>query len=489
MEAETASPIFTLDRGAIEASGVTTMGQLVQRVPSVSGAATNTAVNNGGGDGASTIELRGLSDERTLVLLNGRRVIGIAGSSGATGGAVDINQFPVNLIERVDVLKEGAGAIYGSDAIGGVVNFITRTEFDGLELSYDYGASSEGDGTRDNFSVAWGMDGDNGSVVISANYNTQDEISANDRDFSRNALYLYGGVVTAGGSSRAPGGAFASAAQLPKALRWPLQYGCGSVTLIDGAPGDSLDDYRCFITSGANADFYNYQPLNLLITPQERSSFFTSANYNLAEDVEVYAEHLHSSTTSGFQIAELPFDSRDDDIVIPANNFYNPFGIAFGGVAAINDDAEWRVVSLGTRHNSVNTDNDHATLGIRGAIMDSGWEWDLSGGYSRVEQRNGTARLSPPVPASGRLRSEFPRSGQRRSGLRHAGQHHLRMHPGQLVRHQQPESDRCTEHDRGVLQPADECEHQVVRARLHRRSFQHAGRPVAVGDRRKLRGI
>ena len=390
VEAETASPIFTFDRNAIEMSGVTTMGQLVQRVPSVSGAATNTSVNNGGGDGASTIELRGLSDERTLVLLNGRRVIGIAGTSGATGGAVDINQFPVNLIERVDVLKEGAGAIYGSDAIGGVVNFITRTEFDGLELGYDYGESSESDGARDNFSVAWGMDSDNGNVVISANYNTQEEISANDRDFARNALYLYGGVVTAGGSSRAPGGRIRFGGATPESAALAAQYGCGSVTLIEGAQGNSLDDYRCFITSGPDADFYNYQPLNLLVTPQERASFFTSASYNLAEDVEVYAEYMHSNTTSGYQIAELPFDSRDDDIVIPANNFYNPFGIAFGGVAAINDDAEWRVQSLGTRHNSVNTDNDHANLGFRGAIGDSAWDWDLSGGYSRVYQTNGT---------------------------------------------------------------------------------------------------
>ncbi len=144
----------------------------------------------------------------------------------------------------------------------------------------------------------------------------QDEISANDRDVPRNALYLYGGVVTAGGSSRAPGGRIRFGGATPESAALAALYGCGSVTLIDGAAGDSLDDYRCFITTGDNADFYNYQPLNLIITPQERASFFTSANYNMAEDVEVYAEYLHSTTNSGFEIAELPFDSRDDDIVI-----------------------------------------------------------------------------------------------------------------------------------------------------------------------------
>jgi outer membrane receptor protein involved in Fe transport len=390
VEAETASPIFTIDRNAIETSGITTMGQLVQKVPSVSGAATNTAVNNGGGDGASTIELRGLSDERTLVLLNGRRIVGIAGSSGATGGAVDINQFPVNLIERVDVLKEGAGAIYGSDAIGGVVNFITRKDFDGVEINYDYGESSESDGQRDNISIAWGTNSDRGNVVISASYNTQDEISANDRDFAREALYLYGGTVYSFGSSRAPGGRIRFGGATPESAALAATYGCGSVTKIEGAPGDSLDDYRCFVTTGDTTDFYNYQPLNLVITPQERASFFTSANYDLAENVELYAELLHSVTNSGFAIAELPFDSRDDDIVIPANNFYNPFGIAFGGVAAINDDAEWRVTSLGKRQNSVETTSDHALLGFRGDIMDTDWEWDLSGAYSRVDQSNET---------------------------------------------------------------------------------------------------
>src|SRR5688572_8859899 len=200
VESETASPVFIVNREAIETSGVTTMGELLQQIPIVSGAATNTSVNNGGGDGASTVELRGLGEQRTLVLLNGRRMTGIADN-----GAVDVNVFPVNLIERVDVLKEGAGAIYGTDAIGGVVNFITRQDVEGLEFSYDYGVTEESDGARHSFGLAWGVNSDRGNVVIGANYNQQDEISAGDREFSRNAIYLYGSVF-AGGSSRTPNG-------------------------------------------------------------------------------------------------------------------------------------------------------------------------------------------------------------------------------------------------------------------------------------------
>ena len=144
LDAETASPVQIVTAAAIQESGVATIGELIQKLPSIGGAATNPAVNNGGGDGASNVELRGLGAERTLVLLNGRRF----GALGNLSSAVDINSIPVNMIERVEVLKQGAGAVYGSDAIGGVVNFITKTSQEGAEISVDYGTSSESDGTR-----------------------------------------------------------------------------------------------------------------------------------------------------------------------------------------------------------------------------------------------------------------------------------------------------------------------------------------------------
>ncbi|MEZ5564950.1 MAG: TonB-dependent receptor plug domain-containing protein [Gammaproteobacteria bacterium] len=116
VDAETASPVQVVTAEAIQQTGVVTIGELIQKLPSIGGAATNPAVNNGGGDGASNVELRGLDVKRTLVLLNGRRY----GALGNLSSAVDINSIPVSMIDRVEVLKEGAGAIYGSDAIGGV---------------------------------------------------------------------------------------------------------------------------------------------------------------------------------------------------------------------------------------------------------------------------------------------------------------------------------------------------------------------------------
>ena len=224
---ESASPIITIDQAAIEKTGVTTAGDLLQRLPTVSGAAINAAVNNGGGFGEANVELRGLDAKRTLVLLNGRR-LGLVGASDAT----DINLIPVNLIERVDVLKEGAGAIYGSDAIAGVVNFITRKDVDGAELTASYGETSENDGKTQNVNLLWGTSGDNYRLSINGNYNKTEAVTADARDFSRFAMYFYSGSVSAGGSSRVPtASAITSAASgsswRPKRRWWTARNCCG----------------------------------------------------------------------------------------------------------------------------------------------------------------------------------------------------------------------------------------------------------------------
>jgi iron complex outermembrane recepter protein len=388
VDTETAAPVFVLDTTAIQNSGVATLGDLIQRIPAISGAATNPQVNNGGGTGESNVELRGLGAQRTLVLLNGRR-IGILGNT--TTSAVDINMIPINLIERVEVLKEGAGAVYGSDAIAGVVNFITRKDWNGADLDAQYGRTTHGDGARRTASLSFGESGDKLSILLGGNYNKQDQVSAGNRDFSKFALYLYqtsSGLVSVqqGGSSRNvtgrvnlpgvnPDGTFA-----PGTLA--AQYGCGSVTRVAGSAGSSQNDYRCF-TGG---DLYNYQPLNLLMTPQERGSLFTLANYKINDSVESYVEVVYNHTRSGFQIAALPFDATADDSVISTDNFYNPFGIDFGGIAATNPNARYRMEALGTRSSRVQTDQVIANAGLKGELFQTGWQWDLTAGLGRMQQ-------------------------------------------------------------------------------------------------------
>ncbi len=377
VDAETASPVFVLDQKAIEQSGLSTVGDLLQRIPSVSGAATNPQVNNGGGFGESCVELRGLDCKRTLVLVDGRRI----GLVGTTSDATDVNQIPLPLIERVEVLKEGAGAIYGSDAIGGVVNFITRKDIEGVEINADYGKTTHNDGDHHDINVLFGTNSDKFNFVVGGGVVQQDGVSAGRRDFSKYALYLYGGTsgVNKGGSSRVPTGRIFDN---PLGL---LLNGkpCASVTRIAGAAGSALTDYRCYNPA---ADAYNYQPLNLIITPTERASAFSKANYKINDDIEAYAAVTATHTHSGFQIAPLPFDSLADNVVLSKNSIYNPFGIDFGGASGANPDFTERLTSLGDRRSDTSSDSALVNGGVKGKLGLGDWNWDLNMTYSRLQQ-------------------------------------------------------------------------------------------------------
>jgi outer membrane receptor protein involved in Fe transport len=373
VDTENANPVLVIDQAAIQASGVTSAGDLVQRIPSIAGAATNPQVNNGGGFGEANIELRGLDAKRTLILVDGRR-IGLVGASDAT----DVNQIPVSMIERVEVLKEGAGAIYGSDAVGGVVNFITRKDLDGLEVNADYGRTSQKDGDHYSVDATFGTSTDKFSFMIGGNYTEQRAVSAGDRDFSKYALYYYGGAVgiTSAGSSRNPRGRI----YLPDE---EATDDCDSLSRNEGASGAALTDYHCYQTAN---DSYNFQPLNLLMTPQERVAFFTKVNYHINDYVEVYASGINNRTHSGFQIAPLPFDARTDDVIISGQSMYNPFKRDFGGIAGENPNFLLRMSSLGNRESETTSDSKIFNGGVRGKIGDTGWEWDLNLTSSRLDQ-------------------------------------------------------------------------------------------------------
>ncbi len=368
VDAETANSVTVIDAAAIQNSGYQTVGDIIQRLPSVSGNGVSPAVNNGGGFGESTIDLRGLDAKRTLVLVDGRRQ-GIVGASDAT----DVNQIPVNMIDHIEVLTEGAGAIYGSDAVGGVVNFITRKDTDGLELSADYGKTTHADGAQHGFNVLFGKQIENFHVEVGGAYFQQKGVYAGDRSYSKYALYLYGGTYGAykGGSSRTPTGRIF----LPTST-----CATGSVTRNLSASGSSPADYHCF----TDADKFNYQPDNLLTTPVERTQAFSRVSYDINDYATVYGNFTFNHTHSNAEEAPLPFDSSVDDVVISKNSIYNPFGIDFGGLGTPNPDAEWRLSGLGDRVLIADTNTVVANVGVKGKIGLGDWRYDANIGYSNL---------------------------------------------------------------------------------------------------------
>ncbi|QBB69516.1 TonB-dependent receptor [Pseudolysobacter antarcticus] len=386
VDVETASPVLTVDRAAIEKSGKLTVGDLVQELPNISGNANNPSVNNGGGTGGTFISLRGLGTNRTLVLINGRRILNN-----------DINTIPSNLVERIEVLTDGASAVYGSDAIGGVVNFIMRTNYQGAELSTSYGISDKDDGERKAFNLTFGQTSDKGSIVGGIDYNKFDGIYSGNRDYGKFALTLGKKQQADGGFPVTKGGSFASPSGYISA---PQFAGCDSAggTFDATAPagGGIPAKFRCFQsgTATGTGDTYNYQAINLIFTPQERTNAYVLGNYKLTDSVEAYMSVFHNKTKSNSQLAPLPLDLYSAHITLEAGSPYNPFGTNIGylgdngQVSDGSQDLAIRLAAIGPRIQKFTTTTDQVVAGLKGAIADTSWQWDASLNYGHLSALN-----------------------------------------------------------------------------------------------------
>lgn len=365
------SPIAVYDETAIEQSGAISIGQLLREIPSVAGAGQTTSINNGG-SGSQQISLRGLGSQRTLVLVNGRRV---PDSSGSLVGQVDLNTIPVSLIERVEVLKGGASTTYGSDAVAGVVNIVLKESFEGVEVGYQTGLSDEGDAQRHAYDFTFGDTGDKGSFVVNFTKIEEDGITAGDRDWAAEATgILFGEVIPLGSSAPPWGRYFVEGA------------GASSVTLGPDYGGGDFFGFRDYSSS---TDTYNFAPINNQTLPVNRWSFTAMGNYDLdvLTDVgpfvttEAFAEVSYIDRESTVALAEVPlapFAFFGYDAPFSADNAYNPFG---------QDITDWRrrLVEGGPRTDDVEVQTTRLITGLSGELT-GGWLWELSYVYGDVSR-------------------------------------------------------------------------------------------------------
>ncbi|HET7268949.1 MAG TPA: TonB-dependent receptor [Oleiagrimonas sp.] len=388
VDMETASPVITVGQEEIKASGALTLGDLVQDLPAMTGGMTNPQVNNGGGEGSTSISLRGLGPDRTLILVNGHRVL-----SG------DVNSIPANMIARIDVLTDGASAVYGSDAIGGVVNFITKTHYKGMQLTANYGQSSRADGRSQGYTLTLGSMGDKGGFIAGIGYSKMEGVEAANRAFSENSVSIGGPAnnlqTYIGGSSNSPYGHIGIPATGPVAAAFA---GCASGALArnPGASGmDPINDYHCYQNSGANSDKYNYATVNLIMTPQQHTNGFILSHYDLNDDVTVYFNAYYNKTRSNFQLAPATYHVGHG-VDISKDNYYNPFGTDFNPMGSQFNS---RLETIGSRIADFGTTLFQGSLGIKGDFMlfDNRWDWDVGMDYghlSRVETTSGLPNLN-----------------------------------------------------------------------------------------------
>ena len=301
--AVTAQPVFVLDREELDKTGVQTVGEVLQQL-TASGKALNAKFNSSGnfgyppdgggiGAGSAQVDLRNLGSKRVLVLVDGIRWVNESSASGVSGSA-DVNTIPLAIVERIEVLEDGASAIYGSDAIAGVVNIITRKKFDGAEVHTYYGEYEDGGGTTE-ASLTLGGSGERWSAVFGASYYEQKSISSGSWDQSS---FPTPGTGVRGGSSGIPQGRFFFCDPTrPTDRRRRLR--CRYRELVRHHARTTAPPRRCSTrttrtaaptTASSGADRFNFAPFNLLLTPSKRKAIFASVNYDLTENTRLHVK-------------------------------------------------------------------------------------------------------------------------------------------------------------------------------------------------------
>lgn len=377
-------------------TGLTSLSDMLARL-SISGSTLNTRFNSsgnfgfpadGGGvaAGAAHIDLRHLGAKRVLVLVDGVRWI--HGSSGSgVSGATDLNTIPTSIVDRIEVLRDGASAVYGSDAIAGVVNLITRS-VEGFSASVYRGQYVNGGSTVD-YETSFGHVNDSTTASVHVSFTDQDRISASDHEQTR---WPKPGTGVTHGSTFTPQGRViftdpntgsfvncALDADVIGLLTYDARNPCG--------PSDSYHPW-------SNADRFNYAPFNLVLTPSKRIGLFGRIEHEISPNVRIHARLLRHERESINQGAPEPVWAGDlsetgsllDDIVIDAANPFNPFGFDLGSGAFVTR----RLLESGPRVFQQDVQTRYSTIGVQGAILGAKrplfWDANLIWSSNSAEQ-------------------------------------------------------------------------------------------------------
>jgi iron complex outermembrane recepter protein len=381
---EGSAPLAIVSDEEFKLSGAVNVESVINTLPQVIPGTTSFSNNPGGG--VSTLDLRGLGEERSMVLVNGRRWMFYD-----TNQVVDLNTIPTFLIDNVDVVTGGASAIYGSDALAGVVNFRLK-DVQGVEVGGQYGITGEGDGKRYQAHIALGSefaDG-RGHATVYGEYYKRGAIFAQGRDFSRNVNWDdYEGGIVPGGSSTVPYGRFTST--LPTTSDDPTATLCpaGNVFCSPGAvyrdPGVS--------SPRTGADLYNYGPVNYLMVPQERYLMGGYADYEFADGHTAYTEVSFVNNRVANELAATPVTGTFNVDIASVADFISADDVA--ALNAIDTDGDGvvplavqrRVTESGSR-NSLDERNSFRILtGVRGELTDT-IGYDAYYLYSRTRNSN-----------------------------------------------------------------------------------------------------
>ncbi|XOV81767.1 MAG: TonB-dependent receptor plug domain-containing protein [bacterium] len=376
------SPITIVSGQSILESGFSNLGEAL-RNQSVAGSGGFNQSSILSGGGASSVDLRNLGQSRVLILVNGKRVASFA--DALANQAVDLSFIPTAMIDRVDILRDGASAIYGSDAISGVVNIILKERFEGVQMGASSGISGEGDGEQYSVDFAIGTTSDRGSVMFGTEYRYNNNINQTDRDWAFPTISGLGGSVSQG-SFFSPGGAwFGNNGEFFCTI--PKAFGGDEVTLeTANCPANQTP-------TPTNPDQvvlsrYDYALQQDLISQSELYSTSGYGVYELFDGIEGFLEAQYSKRTGESRLDGNPGSfgtpAYPQGSVVPGTNPNVP-------TPGVGGSYFFRPTStIGPRTSDFEVNTTRLVAGLRGEIINedsflNNWNWELSYLYTRLD--------------------------------------------------------------------------------------------------------
>jgi len=393
---DTRTPVQFFNEQDMDLTSSISAAEYLQKLP-ITGSAINRLNNSSGnlgfppdgagiGAGASEVDLRNLGSKRTLVLVDGRRWIRGSSASGVAG-SVDMNSIPNNAVKSIEISLDGASAVYGSDAIAGVVNIVTIDDYEGFKASAYYGQYSKSDGESTEVDVRWGAKSDRARVLIDMTWTKQNEVYAGDRKISEYAIQGF----PYGLSSGTPEGRLVFTDPRIGQTLSITSYKANPVydpsCWATGSSTQGCDDFQAFTLD----DRFNYQPYNFLLTPNRRLSIFAKSEYDITDTTmfRMLASFNQRKSTSRAAPEPLFFGPDAgagtilDNLSWPADHPYNPFGIDMDSDSMVFTGR--RPIEAGPRVFDQTVDTWYVSAGVDGSFDISGSKiyWDATAIWSR----------------------------------------------------------------------------------------------------------
>jgi len=384
-DTETANPVQVIGREQLQATGKASVADVLRSISANTGNAANETSNSGWASGSAGIGLRGLSQKNTLVLLNGRRLANYGfPANGLSDTFVNLNALPLVAVERIEVLKDGASAVYGSDAVAGVVNIITRQDFQGAEIGGSVGTADQGglDETKLKFVGGLGdLETDGYNILVSLEGYNRDRLDQDERALTRSGIY-----------SDQPGGRWngwsaKGARYLVGGASVPMLDASGQcpegTTLVASAPIDGLAGNTCG---------FNQAPFTTLIPSTKRWQAYANGTFRVSDTVEAFGEVLYSEVKGVSWFGSSPFFTLESgrfalnaetglaepvSSSLPAGNPYNPYGTAV--------PIEYTFFNLGGTIKTNRSQSYRGLVGVRGST--GNWDWELGAFGARSSER------------------------------------------------------------------------------------------------------